>query len=111
MAPHAIHAATRIAMRALVLGRDRQVAAATHNILAYRIECGSGVWAQDADDDGEAAAGGRLLHLLQMADARNVAVVVTRWFGGVLLGPDRRARGRGGGDARMHGGETEHRQR
>lgn len=39
-----------------------------------------------------AAAGGRLLHLLQMANARNVCVVVSRWFGGTLLG----ARVRGG---------------
>lgn len=44
---------------------------------------------QDCDDDGEDAAGGRLLHLLQMVDARNVVVVVSRWFGGVLLGPAR----------------------
>lgn len=34
---------------------------------------------QDYDDDGEQAAGGRLLHLLQMTDARNVCVVVSRW--------------------------------
>ncbi len=27
---------------------------------------------QDYDDDGETAAGGRLLHLLQVVDARNV---------------------------------------
>lgn len=44
---------------------------------------------QDGDDDGEAAAGGRLLHLLQVADARNVCVVVSRWYGGILLGPSR----------------------
>ena len=44
---------------------------------------------QDSDDDGETAAGGRLLHLLQMVDARNVVVVVSRWYGGVLLGPAR----------------------
>lgn len=35
------------------------------------------------------AAGGRLLHLLQMVDARNVCVVVSRWYGGILLGPAR----------------------
>lgn len=34
---------------------------------------------KDCDDDGEAAAGGRLLHLLQMVDARDVCVVVSRW--------------------------------
>lgn len=39
--------------------------------------------------DGEDAAGGRLLHLLQVANCTGVAVVVSRWFGGVLLGPSR----------------------
>ena len=44
---------------------------------------------QDSDDDGEAAAGGRLLQLLQLVQAENVAVVVSRWYGGILLGPAR----------------------
>lgn len=44
---------------------------------------------QDCDDDGEDAAGKRLLHLLQILDATNVLIVVSRWFGGVLLGPAR----------------------
>lgn len=41
----------------------------------------------DNDDDGETAAGGRLLHLLQLVDARNVIVIVSRWYGGIQLGP------------------------
>ena len=44
---------------------------------------------QDHDDDGESAAGSRLLHLLQIMDVTNVVVVVTRWYGGILLGPSR----------------------
>ena len=44
---------------------------------------------QDYDDDGESAAGGRLLRLLTLVGAENVVVVVSRWFGGVLLGPAR----------------------
>lgn len=70
---------------------NNRVRNATHNIMAYRIEVPGkpGVFSQDADDDGEDAAGGRLLHLLQVADARGVVVVVSRWFGGVLLGPSR----------------------
>jgi len=63
---------------------------ATHNIMAYRIlsKGGSG-YIQDYDDDGETAAGGRLMHLLQIVDAQNVIVVVSRWYGGVKLGPAR----------------------
>jgi len=70
--------------------QNNKIRAATHNIMAYRIEgCREGTFFQDSDDDGESAAGGRLLHLLQMVDARNVVVVVSRWFGGTLLGPAR----------------------
>ncbi|KAL3135682.1 hypothetical protein ABBQ38_006154 [Trebouxia sp. C0009 RCD-2024] len=63
---------------------------ATHNILAYRIYVESrDAWLQDYDDDGEDAAGGRLLHLLQILDVKNTVVVVSRWYGGVKLGPAR----------------------
>ncbi|KAH9635289.1 hypothetical protein HF086_001945 [Spodoptera exigua] len=44
---------------------------------------------QDCDDDGEAHAGGRMLHLLQILDQKNTLVVVSRWYGGIQLGPDR----------------------
>ena len=55
--------------------QNRKIGAATHNIMAYRIDVGNGVWAQDHDEDGESAAGGRLLHLLQMINATDVVVV------------------------------------
>ncbi|KAJ4445922.1 hypothetical protein ANN_12608 [Periplaneta americana] len=72
------------------LYKNKKVANATHNIYAYRIykedtKCS----VQDCNDDGEAQAGGRLLHLLQILGLQNVMVVVTRWYGGVHLGPDR----------------------
>ncbi|GBB87175.1 hypothetical protein RclHR1_13610003 [Rhizophagus clarus] len=68
---------------------DKKIAKATHNIMAYRIVQENGIVLQDNDDDGETAAGGRLLHLLQLVDAKNVIVIVSRWFGGILLGPER----------------------
>ena len=69
---------------------DKKVAKATHNISAYRIRSAdTKIIYQDCDDDGENAAGGRLLHLLQVMDAWKVLVVVSRWYGGVQLGPDR----------------------
>lgn len=43
----------------------------------------------DNDDDGEDGAGSRLAHLLQMRNADGVLVVVSRWFGGIELGPKR----------------------
>ncbi|KAF4555055.1 Hypothetical protein D9617_3g021240 [Elsinoe fawcettii] len=71
------------------LATDKKAARATHNITAWRIKGANDVVFQDYDDDGETAAGGRLLHLLQLMEAWNVMVVVTRWYGGVHLGPDR----------------------
>lgn len=72
-----------------LLQTDKKVAKATHNITAHRIKGENGVIYQDCDDDGETAAGGRLLHLLQLMDVWNVTVVVTRWYGGQKLGPAR----------------------
>jgi putative IMPACT (imprinted ancient) family translation regulator len=43
----------------------------------------------DNDDDGEDAAGGRLAMLLDVRDEDGVMVVVSRWYGGILLGPRR----------------------
>lgn len=83
-----------------LLATEKKVASATHNITAWRIRQkeqrkpdGTTVKVdtivQDFDDDGETAAGGRLLHLMQLMDVWDVVVVVTRWYGGVKLGPDR----------------------
>ncbi|KAJ3211085.1 hypothetical protein HDU67_004793 [Dinochytrium kinnereticum] len=55
----------------------------------YRPETTGVIIRQDCDDDGEQAAGGRLLHLLQILDMQNVVVLVARWYGGVQLGPAR----------------------
>ena len=77
-----------------LLATEKKVAAATHNISAWRIRekkatTGEEMVVQDSDDDGETAAGGRLLHLMQLMDVWDVVVVVTRWYGGIHLGPDR----------------------
>jgi len=73
-----------------LLATDKKVARATHNITAWRIrDAVTDASYQDCDDDGETAAGSRLLHLLQVMDVWDVVVVVTRWYGGVHLGPDR----------------------
>lgn len=72
-----------------LLATDKKVSKATHNITAWRIRGEGGVQFQDCDDDGETAAGGRVLHLLELMDVWGVMVVVTRWYGGVLLGADR----------------------
>ncbi|KAG0215203.1 hypothetical protein BGX33_001368 [Mortierella sp. NVP41] len=68
---------------------NKKVIKATHNIMAFRVENESGTIAQDNDDDGETAAGSRLLHLMSILDVKNVVVVVSRWYGGIPLSADR----------------------
>ena len=68
---------------------DNKIARATHNIWALRIVQPNGVIISDNDDDGETAAGGRLMHLLDMMKVENAVCVVSRWYGGILLGPAR----------------------
>ena len=72
-----------------LLASDKKIRSATHNITAWRIRGPNGTSFQDCDDDGETAAGGRLLHLMQLMDLWDAMVVVTRWYGGHKLGPRR----------------------
>ncbi|CAG8463290.1 9702_t:CDS:2 [Cetraspora pellucida] len=62
---------------------------ATHNVLAFRLEYSDGTIIEESDDDGEKYAGERVLNLLKTLNAKNVAVIITRWFGGISLGPVR----------------------
>ncbi len=61
---------------------DRKVAAATHCITAWYLrtklkpDSPSASLVADFDDDGEAHAGGRLLHLLTLSAIEGVAVMV-----------------------------------
>ncbi|KAI1214844.1 UPF0029-domain-containing protein [Annulohypoxylon truncatum] len=72
-----------------LLASDKKVRSATHNITAWRIKGPNNTTFQDCDDDGETAAGGRLLHLMQLMELWDVMVIVTRWYGGHKLGPRR----------------------
>ncbi|ESO02625.1 hypothetical protein HELRODRAFT_65701, partial [Helobdella robusta] len=71
------------------LKENKKIADATHNIIAYRIDSDIGGKNSGSYDDGEHHAGNRMLHLLEQMDAKNVLVVVSRWYGGIHLGPDR----------------------
>lgn len=62
----AVTSAAEVDAMMLALLRSSKVARATHNMLAYRVaDPSSGALVQDFDDDGETAAGSRMLHLLQ----------------------------------------------
>ena len=77
-------------VRRALLQKHAKIRSATHNIMAYRIfDDRTQSYMQSCDDDGEAAAGGRLLFLLETVRASNVVVIVSRWFGGILRGGQR----------------------
>lgn len=72
-----------------VLLADSKIAIATHNIMAYRILMEDGTIDEQRFDDGEHGAGDKLLFLLDQRGECETMVCVSRWWGGILLGPDR----------------------
>lgn len=60
---------------------------ARHNCIAYRV-AENGQIIEKSSDDGEPSgtAGGPMLNILQKNNLCNLVIVVTRYFGGILLG-------------------------
>ena len=60
---------------------------ARHNCSCYRV-LGEGKIVEKSSDDGEPSgtAGGPMLNILQKKELVNIVVIVTRYFGGILLG-------------------------
>ena len=65
--------------------KKRENSDATHNVFAYILEDGR---VAKYSDDGEpqGTAGMPVLNVLKMSGACDLCVVVTRYFGGILLG-------------------------
>ncbi|CAF1441388.1 unnamed protein product [Adineta steineri] len=85
-----VHSKEEVQLVLNKLKENKKIANATHNMYAYRIwDEKRNVILADCEDDGETAASSRMLHLMDIADVRNVLVVVSRWFGGILLQNDR----------------------
>ncbi len=81
----------RQALQQLLVSSSK-IQRATHNMSAWRIAetiDGKAIIKHDNDDDGEDAAGNKLAYLLDMRKDENVLVVVSRWYGGIHLGPKR----------------------
>ncbi|CCE63018.1 hypothetical protein TPHA_0D03850 [Tetrapisispora phaffii CBS 4417] len=70
------------------LKMDPKIRKGNHIMSAWRVKQGD-ISFQDSDDDGETAAGSRMLHLVTIMGIWNIMVVVVRWFGGTHIGPDR----------------------
>ena len=72
---------------------------ARHNCVAYRVVDGDSI-IEKSSDDGEPSgtAGAPMLNILQKNNLCNILVIVTRYFGGILLGT--------GGLVRAYSGAT-----
>lgn len=70
------------------LKASKDTAKATHNISACRIRTGVHVY-EEANDNGEPPAAQRILFMLKQQNIEDVVIVVTRWYGGVKMGPKR----------------------
>lgn len=72
--------------KAFIADIKKEHKAATHNCSAYIV--GKSALIQKADDDGEpqGTAGLPILEVLKKEELYNVAVVVTRYYGGIKLG-------------------------
>lgn len=84
-----VHSEADVAAVLESLLADRKVAAATHNMVAYRYRAADGTVVAQRDDDGESGAGDKMLYVLTACREVETLVVVTRWYGGIHLGNDR----------------------
>ncbi|KAI1175209.1 hypothetical protein F4777DRAFT_340082 [Nemania sp. FL0916] len=67
---------------------------ATHNAWAFRVKAPTNLFnattvKEESFDDGESGCGAFLLKAMREMNVIDTLVVMTRWYGGVMLGPDR----------------------
>lgn len=78
---------------------------ANHNVFAYQIGDKNQIKRYSDDKEPSGTAGVPLLSILEKEDLKNILVIVTRYFGGVLLGTGGlvKAYGKAGKDAILDG--------
>jgi len=91
---HITDATQRQVLVRSLLDANPNLKTATHNAWAYRVRLPDRNGAQtrlreESFDDGETGCGDLMLRIMRDAGAVDTLVVLTRWFGGIMLGPDR----------------------
>ena len=69
---------------AIIKSKKKEYADATHNVYAYMI--GDSIARYSDDNEPQGTAGMPVLNSIRMSGITDVLVVVTRYFGGILLG-------------------------
>ena len=78
------HAPSISEAMAFVESARKKYSDATHNVWAYALADGSLRWSDDGEPGG--TAGQPVLNVLRSAGVEDAVIVVTRYFGGILLG-------------------------
>ena len=82
---HAVHVESEDEAAAFIKSTKKQYADATHNVWAYHLK--GGIIARYSDDgEPQGTAGMPVLEAIRKSGVDDVCVVVTRYFGGILLG-------------------------
>ena len=82
---HAIHVDTEEEAQAFIKKMKKEYSDATHNVSAYILK--GGIIARYSDDgEPQGTAGMPALEAIRKSGVTDVCVVVTRYFGGILLG-------------------------
>ncbi len=82
---HACHATDEETAMAFVKSKQKEYSDATHNVWAYYMK--NGILARYSDDgEPTGTAGLPTLEAIRKSGVNDVCVVVTRYFGGILLG-------------------------
>ncbi|TQS33823.1 hypothetical protein Golomagni_05820 [Golovinomyces magnicellulatus] len=76
-----------VALRGLFT-ENQALRGATHTITAWRVRTGESM-SEGFNDDGEKNGGQYLLDLLRGENLDGILLVVSRWYGGIMLGPER----------------------
>ncbi|KAI1458217.1 hypothetical protein F4805DRAFT_151051 [Annulohypoxylon moriforme] len=91
---HITKSSERLSMMESLFSAIPSLHDASHNAWAYRIRVPTNLFGattikEESYDDGEGGCGDFLLKNMRELDAVNTLVVMTRWYGGIMLGPDR----------------------
>ncbi len=82
---HAIRTDTEEEAQGFIKAMKKEYSDATHNVFAYMLR-GETVARYSDDGEPQGTAGMPVLDVIRKSGVRNVCVVVTRYFGGTLLG-------------------------
>ncbi len=82
---HALRTDTEEEAQTFIKALKKQYQDATHNVFAYLMQ-GEAVARYSDDGEPQGTAGMPVLDVIRKSGVRNVTVVVTRYFGGTLLG-------------------------